>query len=128
MARTAFLGFLVIAASIAAMASFTLLAAGTVLDNIWAAKQHTYHQLLDHRVSAGAGFATLAVILAVAAAGWARRKRWGWFLSVLIIAVNLLSNTITLIASRRLADLLAVTIVAAILTWLLTPTTRSSFT
>jgi glucan phosphoethanolaminetransferase (alkaline phosphatase superfamily) len=128
LARTAFLGFLIIAAAIAAMASFTVLVTGTVLDNIWATKEHTYHQLLHHKIPVGAGFAALALILAVAAAGWARNKRWGWLLSVLIIAVNLLSDIITLVASRQPADLLAVAIGAAILTWLLTATTRSPFT
>lgn len=126
-ARTAFLGFLIIAAAIAAMASFTMFATGTALDSIWTTKEQTYHQLLQHRLLVGVGFAALAVILALTAAGWARRKRWGWLLGVLILAVNLLSDTVSLIASRQPADLLAVAIGAAILTWLLTPVTRSYF-
>jgi hypothetical protein len=126
-ARNAFLGFLVIAAAIAAMASFTMFATGTALDSIWTSKQQTYHQLLQHRLPVGAGFATLAVILALTAAGWARRKRWGWLLGVLVLAANLLSDTVSLIASRQPADLLAVAIGAAILTWLLTPAARSYF-
>jgi hypothetical protein len=77
-ARTAFLGFLIIAAAIAAMASFTMFVTGTVLDSIWTTKEHTYHQLLQHKLPVGLGFAALAVILALAATGWTRRKRWGW--------------------------------------------------
>lgn len=127
-ARAAFLGFLIVAAAIAAMASFTMFATGTALDSIWTTKEHAYHQLLQHRLPVGAGFAALAVILALTAAGWARRKRWGWLLAVLILAVNLLSDTASLITSRQPADLLAAAISAAILTWLLTPTTRSYFT
>jgi len=127
LARTAFLGFLIIAAGIAAMASFTMFVTGTVLGSIWTTKEHSYHQLLHHKVPVGLGFAALAVILALAAAGWARRKRWGWLLGVLILTVNLLSDTVSLIASRQPADLLAVAIGAAILSWLRTPTTRSYF-
>jgi glucan phosphoethanolaminetransferase (alkaline phosphatase superfamily) len=127
-ARTAFIGFLIIAAAIAAMASFTMFVTGTVLDSIWTTKEHTYHQLLQHKLPVGLGFAALAVILALAATGWTRHKRWGWLLGVLILAVNLLSDTVSLIASRQPADLLGVAIGAAILTWLLTPTARSYFT
>jgi hypothetical protein len=127
LARTAFGGFLILATAIAALASFTMFATGTVLDSIWTTKERSYHQLLHRNVPVGLGFAALAVILALAAAGWAHRKRWGWLLGVLILAVNLLSDTVRLIASRQPADLLAVAIGAAILSWLLTPTTRSYF-
>jgi hypothetical protein len=72
--------------------------------------------LLQHKLPVGLGFAALAVILALAATGWTRRKRWGWLLGVLILAVNLLSDTVSLIASRQPADLLGVAIGAAILT------------
>jgi hypothetical protein len=127
LARTAFGGFLILAAAIAALASFTMFVTETVLASIWTTKERSYHQLLQHKVPVGLGFAALAVILALAAAGWARHKRWGWLLGVLILAVNLLSDTVRLIASRQPADLLAVAIGGAILSWLLTPTTRSSF-
>jgi hypothetical protein len=70
------------------MASFTMFATGTALDSIWTTKEHAYHQLLQHKLPVGAGFATPAVILALTAAGWACRKRWGWLLGVLILAAS----------------------------------------
>src|SRR4029453_16111923 len=76
LARTAFGGFLILAAAIAALASFTMFVTEPVLASIWTTKERSYHQLLQHKVPVGLGFAALAVILALAAAGWARHKRW----------------------------------------------------
>ena len=125
--RWLLVAFFLAATVVAGLASFTMLVTGTAIDNIWNSKEHEYHQMLHHRLPIGLGFALLAVLLALAAIGWVRRRRWEWLLSVLIFAVNLVADLATLLISPAWADVVPVAIESAILTWILLPRTRSQF-
>lgn len=125
--RALLIPFFIAATIVAALASFTMLVTGTAVERIWKLKEHGYHQMLHHRVPIGVGFALLAVLLALAAIGWARRRRWGWLLSALIFGVNLAADLAALAASRSWANVVPVAIEGLVLTWILLPRTKAEF-
>jgi len=111
-------------AIVAALASFTMLVTGTVVDNIWKQKETEYHQMLHHRIPIGLGFALLAILLALAVSGLYQRRRSGWLLSIIIFGVNFVADLVTLITSKSLADSIPVVIEILILIWLVLPRTK----
>lgn len=126
-ARALLVAFFAAAAIVAALASFTMLVTGTAIDDIWRDKEHDYHQMLHHRIPIGLGFALLAVLLALAAIGWARRRRWGWLLSALIFGVNFAAGLAVLVTSASWANAMPVAIESLILVWILLPRTKAQF-
>jgi hypothetical protein len=126
-ARALMTVFLAAAAVVAALASFTMLVTGIAVDDIWKNKEHDYHQMLHHRTPIGLGFALLAVLLALAAIGWARRRRWGWLLGALIFGVNLAADLAVLATSPSWTNAVPVAIQGLILTWMLLPRTKVEF-
>lgn len=125
--RALLIAFFLIAAVVAALASFTMLITGTAIDDIWKLKEHDYHQMLHHRIPLGLGFALLAVLLALAAIGWVRRRRWGWLLSALIFGANFAADLVVLATSRSWTNVVPVAIEGLVLTWILLPHTKAEF-
>ncbi len=123
--RALLIAFCVAAATVAGLASFTMLVTGTPFDDIWKAKEHDYQQMLPHRIPIGLGFALLAVLLALAAIGWIRRRRWAWLLTAIMIGAHLAADLVMLVISRTWTNVGPVAIEALVLTWLLLPRTRS---
>jgi hypothetical protein len=126
-ARALMIAFFAATTVVAALASFTLLITGTAIDDIWSGKEHGYHQMLQHRIPIGLGFALLAVLLALAAIGWARRRRWGWLLGAVIFGIDFVSNLAALITSASWINALPVVVEGLILMWMLLPRTRAQF-
>jgi hypothetical protein len=125
--RALLITFFIAATIVAALASFTTLVTGTAADSIWKLKENGYHQMLHHRIPIGLGFALLAVLLALTAIGWARRRRWGWLLSALIFGANLAADLAALVISRSWTNVMPVAIEGLILTWILLPRTKAQF-
>jgi len=123
---SAFAGFLIIAACIAAAAAVSLLARGTPLSGMWDSKESSYHELLRHRLVFGAGFILLAAALSFAA-GWIGGRRWGWGLSVVLIGVNSLADLAQAAAAGDLAGLWPIAVDAIVLGWLLSGPVRKRF-
>lgn len=125
--RASLIAFFIAATVVAALASFTMLVTGTAVDSIWKLKEHGYHQMLYHRVPIGLGFALLAVLLALAAIGWARQRRWGWLLSALIFGANLAADLAALATSLSWTHVMPVAIEGLVLAWILLPRTKARF-
>ena len=121
------MAFFAAATLVAAAAAFTLLVPGTAVDAIWREKERDYHVMLEHRAPIGLGFALLAVLLGLAAIGWARRRRWGWLLSVFVFGVNLIADLAAFVATPSWSTLLPIAVEGLILTWIVRPHTRSKF-
>lgn len=119
--------FLVLATLTTAASAITLLAPGSFLDHIWEVKLSAYDQLRPMRIEAGLGFAALTIFLATVTAGWHRQAKWGWRLSVLLLAANLCGDLGSFVIHRYWPDVIGMLIGAAVLYWLLRPSTRKHF-
>ena len=86
--------FLLFGAAMASLAGATLVWPRTVLDRLWILNPRAYNQLSPLGKTAGIAFLSLGAALAVAGAGWLRRRFWGWALAVVIIATQALANLI----------------------------------
>src|SRR5271163_4213354 len=70
--------FLVFGACMASLAGLTLALPGTALDRIWLLNPRAYKQLAPLGKEVGIPFLLLAAALVAAAAGWFKRRVWGW--------------------------------------------------
>lgn len=111
----------------AALAAFTMLGAGTALDNIWNSKEHGYHQMLHHRIPIGLGLKIFVVLLALAAIGFATRRPWGWLLGVLIFTATLIADLATSYQEPGRTFFPSRLRLLILLTRLIQPRTRSQF-
>ena len=93
--------FLFFGAAMAALAGTTLIWRGTILDGAWKLNPTGYRQLATLGRSVGIVFLLLSGLMTIAGIGWFRRRRWGWKLAVVIIAVQFLGDFVNLL-SRRL--------------------------
>jgi hypothetical protein len=80
--------FFLFGATMAAYAAVTLLKPGTALDALWVLNKTGHVQLASLGKAAGLGFVVLSAMMCAAAAGWFRRRYWGWVLGTAIIAIN----------------------------------------
>lgn len=88
--------FFVFGATMAAYAALTLLEPGTFLDALWALNKQAHIQLAVLGRMAAVPFGIVSIALALAAAGWFRRRRWGWVLGTSIIAINAVGDVVNL--------------------------------
>lgn len=119
--------FLFFGATMAALAGTTLVWRGTILDRIWALNAFAYNQLAPLGASVGIGFLLLSATLAFAGTGWFLRRRWGWLLTVAIIATQVLGNLVNAIWGDLLKAGAGFLIAAALLIYLLRPRVRATF-
>jgi hypothetical protein len=120
--------FAIIAALILLASSVTLLAPGaTPLDGMWIIKPAEYQQLLVLGPLAGAGFLALAVVAIAETFGALGRRRWAWWVAVVALAVNGLSDAARLFTGDVLEGIAAAAIAGAILWWFARPEVRTQF-
>lgn len=124
---SAMTAFLLFATAMATLAGTTLARPGTALDRIWALNPDAYSRLVPLGRAVGAAFLLFAAVLLVAAIGWARRRFWGWILTVVIIATQLLGDAANLIRRDYLRGAVGVVIAGALLLWLCHARVRSAF-
>ena len=116
-----------VSAAIAATAAVTLLVPATPLSTIWSIKPAEYAELLALGPLVGVGFVALAVVAVTAAWGAFLRRRWAWWLIVVALAVNALSDAVRLVRGDVLEGAMGVVIAGAILWWMMRPAVRQAF-
>ena len=79
------------------------------------------------RKSRGDSVSVLAVILAVAGVAWFRRKLWGWWLAVGIIATQVLGGLVHLATGRIAEGAVGTTVSAFLLAYLLRRRVKAEF-
>ncbi|MGB2601956.1 MAG: hypothetical protein WBC78_00065 [Candidatus Sulfotelmatobacter sp.] len=111
----------------ASLAGATLIWRGTFLERIWILNPGAYRQLAPFGRTIGILFLMLGAILALAAAGWLRRRLWGWRLAVLIIATQVLGDLVSAFRGDIVRGGVGVAIAGALLFYLWRPHIRSRF-
>jgi hypothetical protein len=121
----AFFGF---GATMAAYAAVTLLRPGTFLDALWALNKPGHAGLATVGRSAGYLFIVLSALLALAVAGWFRRRRWGWMLGIAIIAINMAGDIVNVFLGEGLKGAAGVAIAGILLIYMTRAGVRNYFT
>ena len=119
--------FLFFGATMASLATISLLWRGTSLDRIWSLNPAAYQQLAPLGRSIGILFLLLGVALAAAGIGWFRRRLWGWRLAVAIIAIQVAGDVMNCIRGDWLHGGIGVVIAGALLLFLLRPIVKNTF-
>jgi dolichol kinase len=120
--------FLFLGSSMAALAAFTLLWRGTLVDRVWKLNPSAYSQLLSHPRSFGCGFGLLSLALFVAGYGWFRQRFWGWNLAVVIVSMQVLGDAANCIRGDYGRGVIGLLIAGALLAYLLSPGVKNTFT
>lgn len=124
---TAFGVFLFVGAAMALFAAITLLWSGTAMDKAWELNPVAHRQLAAVGKPAGLLFIALGVALGLAALGWFKRRRWGWLLAVIIIAIQLAGDLGNAVLGQRLRGGFGAIIAGALLFYLIRPSLREQF-
>lgn len=119
--------FLFFGAAMASFAGLTLLWPGTILDRAWSLNPDAYTQLSALGRIIGVPFLFLAGALAVAGVGWFNQRRWAWWLTVIIIATQVVGGFAHLLTRHFLEGSVALLVSSALLVYLTRPATRSVF-
>ena len=119
--------FLFFGATMASLAGVTLAWPGTPLDRIWRLNAPAYARLSPLGKSAGIFFLLLSAALALACAGWFKRRWWGWLLAVAIIATQVLGDLVNAFTGDVLRGAIGFIIAGALLIYLLRPEVRLYF-
>jgi len=99
----------------ATLAGTTLVWPGTALDHAWALNPRAYRELGPPGWKAGVPFLLLAATLCAAGVGWFRRRLWGWRLAVVLIAAQVIGNTINLFLGHIAEGATGVVVAGALL-------------
>ena len=119
--------FLFFGAAMAALAGITLVFPGTILDQAWRLNPVAHAQLAVLGAPVGIVVLLLAGVLAVAAIGWWRRRRWGWTLAVVITAIQVLGAFLNLLRGDLLRGAAGLVIASALLFYMTRPRVRAAF-
>lgn len=119
--------FLFFGATITSLAGTSLVWPGTILERMWALNAPAYARLAPYGKLAGIGFLVLGMMLALAGAGWFKRRLWAWRLAVVIIAAQVLGDVVNAFTGDVVGGAVGVVIAGALLFYLLRPEVRSNF-
>jgi hypothetical protein len=119
--------FLVFGAVMATLAGTSLRWPRTYLDDMWILNPRAHRDLAPYGPVAGYLFLLLGAILAIAAAGWFKRKVWGWWLAVAVIATQVLGDLGNAFSGRVVDGAIGVTIAGLLLFYLTRPQVRAAF-
>ncbi len=119
--------FLVFGAVMATLAGTSLRWPRTYLDDMWILNPRAHRDLAPYGPVAGLLFLLLGATLAVAAAGWFKRKAWGWRLAVAVIAIQVLGDLVNAFSGRAVDGAIGVTIAGLLLFYLTRPQVRAAF-
>lgn len=109
------------------LAGTTLVWKGTPLARVWLLNATAYEHLAPFGELVGILFLILGALLALAAIGWMKRRLWAWWLAVMIIATQVLGNTVNLALGHVLDGVAGILLAGALLFYLLRPKVRSAF-
>jgi hypothetical protein len=119
--------FLLFGTVMAFLAGTTLIWRGTFLDRMWVLNPRAYEELAPLGKPAGFLFLLVAVALILAGTGWLKRRRWGWQLTIAIIGMQVLGDSISILLGRTVQGLIGVAIAAAVLLYITRPYVRATF-
>jgi hypothetical protein len=119
--------FLVFAAVVATLAGTSLRWPRTYLDDMWILNPPAHRELAPYGPLVGLLFLLLGATLAVAAAGWFKRKVWGWWLAVAVIGTQVLGDLLNASSGRVVEGAIGVTIAGLLLFYLTRPQVRAAF-
>jgi|SRR5208282_1445173 hypothetical protein len=119
--------FLFFGATMASLAGATLSWPGSSLDTIWALNPTAHKQLAALGRTAGILFLLLSVTLALAGAGWLKRRLWGWRLAAAVIATQVLGDLANVFRGNLLRGGVGFSIATALLFYLFRPAVRAVF-
>jgi hypothetical protein len=98
---------------------------GTALDAVWDIYPSRRGMLMPWRSLLGPLFLGLAIPMAAASVGCFLRRRWGWWLAVLIFAANGAGDMVQLFLGRYVEGGVGVLAAGAILFYLMRPEVRT---
>jgi hypothetical protein len=116
--------FFVFGATMAAYAAFTLLVPDTPLDFLWVLNPDAYARLDS---SYAPPFLLLSTSLALAALGWFRRRLWGWVLGIVLIALQVLGDLVSIAIGEPWKGGVGAGIAGLLLLYLAQPRVRRYF-
>jgi hypothetical protein len=119
--------FLFFGSLMAFLAGTTFLWQGTILDRMWVLNASAHDRLAPWGAVMGIFFLLLSATLLGAGVGWLRRRRWGWWLAVGIIATQVFGDLINVFLGDIVRGLTGFIIATALLFYLLRPPVRSAF-
>jgi len=127
LALTAIGIFLIFGACMSSLAGMTLVVRGTAFDRVWALNPDAYRTLAPFRGIVGPLFLLLSVTMAIASAGWFKRRSWGWALAVGLISTQVVGDLVNLVRGEWLRSSVGITIAGGLLFYLLRPNVRAAF-
>jgi len=95
---------------------------------VWAINAPAYARLAPLRKTVGIPFLLLGATLAVAGAGWFKRRLWGWRLAVAIISTQVLGDMVNAFMGDLVRGGVGFVIAGGLLVYLLRPEVRAAFT
>jgi hypothetical protein len=120
--------FLFFGAVMAGLAAITLLWPGPPLDRLWVLNPLAYKRLALLGDKVGILFVLLGVALITAGIGWFRQSLWGWKLTVVIIATQVVGDIVNCVKGDLLRGGTGLILAGALLLFLLQPKIRTTFT
>jgi hypothetical protein len=118
--------FLLVAAAFALTVLVTLLAPGTLLDDLWAMKAGSREQFVGMGAGGIALLLALAVVLVPTGIGLLRRWRWTRWVAVALLAANVVPDLVQGFAGKP-EIFVPIVPVAAILVYLVLPVVGRTF-
>jgi len=118
---------LVFGAAMAALAGTSLIWRGGFLEPMWRLNRDAYQKLAPLGAVVGIAFVLLSGMLAAAGIGWFRRRRWGWVLTVIIIATQLLGGVANFLTRDFIGGATGIIMAGALLWYLLQPAVQAFF-
>ena len=119
--------FFIFGAVMAGYAAVTLLRPGTALDALWALNKEAHAELVPVGGIAGGLFVVLSGALAAAAVGWFRRRAWGWWLGVVIIAINAAGDLANVARGEGVKGVVGVVVAGGLLVYMTRARVRGYF-
>jgi hypothetical protein len=119
--------FLFFGSAMAFLAGTTLTWKGTGLDRIWHLNPVAYQRLAPLGKIVGIPFLFLSALLAITAVGWFKSRLWAWWLTVAVIATQVLGGFGNLLLGQVLEGATAIISSGAILLYLTRPSVRGAF-
>jgi hypothetical protein len=119
--------FFAVATGITAVTGISLLLPGSILDAMWRIKPDEHEQLLSAGVPAPVGFCCLSAIMAITSIGAFLRRRWAWWLAIMVFIINGIGDAIRAALGAAVEGVVGVSAVALILFWLTRPCVRATF-